>query len=283
MKRANLGKRGGKKNQLFFEDLFTDDEDCTGSSYGSTLRSASCAAVAVVGGDRHSAADREPRISPPRTEAQRAYHVALQGPSSIVVCCGPAGSGKTLSACEYAVKWLEDGRFRRVILVRPAVSTEDLGYLPGTVLEKLDPYLRPMYDVFEAFYEKKQFAALIERGVVEPCALAYCRGRTFKHALVIADEMQNATPEQLKMLITRLGTGSKLVVTGDLRQHDQAYGKVNGLHDFIERWEAYSAQREDAPLIEIVRFARADIQRHPVLEHVLRAYEDGPAGVGVGL
>lgn len=272
MKRA-LNKRGGKKHQLYFEDLFTDDESespSVGNSYTAPPGSSSArgAADACGGG--------EPRITPARTEPQREYHAALQGTASVVVCCGPAGSGKTLAACEHAVKFLEEGRYRRVVLVRPAVSTEDLGYLPGTLLEKLFHYLKPMYDVFESYYGKKQFAQMIDHGVVEPCALAYCRGRTFKHALIIADEMQNATPEQLKMLITRMGTGSKVVITGDLRQHDQAYGKVNGLHDFIRRWDAYSASRSDAPSssIHIVRFGRSDIQRHPVLEHVLRAYED---------
>lgn len=277
MKKAVLAKRGGKKNQLFFEDLFTDDEDYGGSSLGSTLQSHTPVRMSACGGGdggESRGSGGEPRITPPRTDAQRAYHAVLEGSSPVVVCCGPAGSGKTLSACEYAVKFLENGRFRKVVLVRPAVMTESLGHLPGGINEKLDPLLRPMYDVFESYYDKKQFARMIERGVVEPCALAYCRGRTFKHSLVIADEMQNATPEQLKMLLTRLGTGSKIVITGDLRQHDQAFGRVNGLQDFIARWEGYVASCQDAFPIDIIRFGRSDIQRHPVLEHVIRAYEE---------
>lgn len=266
MKRGMASKKN--KNKLNFEDLF-DDDDLYGSSIGT---SRSCGGARDNDHTPVRREPREPRITSPRSDAQRAYHAALQGPASIVVCAGPAGTGKTMTAGEYAIKFLEEGRYKRVLLVRPAVSTEDLGYLPGTILEKLEPYLRPLYDVFESFYEKNIFAQMIDRGVVEPCALAYCRGRTFKHAFIIGDEMQNASPDQLKMLITRLGTGSKLVLTGDPEQHDQAYGKMNGLDDFITRWTRYQGANPAVDNVKILQLDRSDIMRHPAIEHVLAAY-----------
>lgn len=279
LRKAFSKKGAGKRHNFQFDDLYDDDEHDYSSSVGSSHPTPSQKTPGGV------------RVTPPRTAAQRRYHEAIEGPSSVVVCCGPAGSGKTMVPCEFACRFLEEGRFQRVILVRPAVpAQEDLGFLPGAVLEKLDPYLRPLYDFFEAVYDKKRFRQMMDAGVVEACAIGYCRGRTFRNSLIIADEMQNATEDQVKMLLTRLGPGSKMVLTGDPTQHDRGYGSQNGLSDFVDRWERYErkvAAKLDAELdaklepelaaelraVEIVRFGRADILRNPVIEHVLRAYE----------
>lgn len=282
LKKAFAGVRCGGRNgggRLAFEDLFTDDESssCPGSA-GMSRSYRERAATFVV--------------TPPRTAAQRAFHAAIEGPAPVVVACGPAGTGKTLAACEFACRFLDEGRFARIVMVRPAVAVqEDLGYLPGTLSSKLDPFMRPIYDVLEAAYDKKQVKAMLESGVIEACAIGFCRGRTFRNSIVIADEMQNATPEQMKMLLTRLGPGSKMVITGDPMQHDRAYGRgPNGFSDFLDRWqrlldhdgasasasekgEAEGPKKQEAS-VEIVRFGRSDIQRSPVLERVLRAYED---------
>jgi len=265
LRKAFSKKGSGKRFNLSFEDLFDDDE------YGSSVPSVHSGRYA-----RETHESREVRVTPPRTPAQRRYHEAIEGPATVVVGCGPAGTGKTMTPCEFACRFLEEGRFQRILIVRPAVAAqEDLGYLPGAVLDKLDPYLRPLYDFFEAVYDKKHFRSMMDSGVVEACAIGYCRGRTFRNCLVIADEMQNATEDQVKMLLTRLGPGSKMVLTGDPTQHDRGYGSQNGLLDFVTRWERYAATDAGAGArgsVEIVRFGHADIQRNPVIEHVLGAY-----------
>lgn len=267
LRKAFSKKGGGKRYNLSFDDLFDDDE------YGSSVGTAPGNSAPT-----RLSANTVVHVTPPRTAAQRRYHAAIEGPATVIACCGPAGSGKTMTPCELACKFLEEGRFQRVLLVRPAVAAqEDLGYLPGAMLDKLDPYLRPLYDFFESVYDKKRFRGMMDAGVVEACAIGYCRGRTFRNSLVIADEMQNATEDQVKMLITRLGHGSKMVLTGDPSQHDRGYGAQNGLLDFVTRWERYAASSDTpgAPggAVEIVRFGREDILRNPVIEHVLRAYE----------
>ena len=184
---------------------------------------------------------------------------------------GPAGTGKTMMACEHAVKLLRENRIDRIVLTRPAVGVdENIGYLPGTKEEKMFPLLLPMYDVLHEFISPKEVRAMIEKQIIEVCPLSFIRGRTFKRAVVIGDEFQNTTPSQFKSFATRIGAGSKFVVTGDLQQHDRGFA-VNGLADFLGRWELSGAP--DAGL-QIVRFEPCDVQRHPLIASLLEAYDD---------
>ena len=158
-----------------------------------------------------------------RSPNQQTYLQKLQDETkSIVLAIGPAGTGKTMLAVQNGIKQFQEGLVDKIIVTRPAVSVdEDLGFLPGTLNEKMAPWTRPIFDVLGEYYQTKDIAKMLEEGVIEISPLAYMRGRTFKNAYIIADEMQNATVNQMKMLLTRLGEGSKMVVTGDLAQADR--------------------------------------------------------------
>ena len=187
----------------------------------------------------------------------------------MVFAVGPAGTGKTMLACYAAIQGLNDDSFKRIILTRPAVSVEeDIGYLPGTLEEKMDPWTRPIMDIFAEFYSQTQIASMIKEKVIEICPLAYMRGRTFKNSFIIADEMQNSTPNQMKMLLTRIGDDSKMVITGDLMQHDRKYDE-NGLKDIYERIKDRAHKR-----IECITFEHKDIERSPIVKDILDIYGD---------
>ena len=167
----------------------------------------------------------------PKTAGQKRYIDAIRK-NVITFGVGPAGTGKTLLAVQMGIKLYQEGKVDRLIVTRPAVSVdEDLGFLPGTLNEKMAPWTRPIFDVLGEYYLTKEIESMLEEGIIEIAPLSYMRGRTFKNAYIIADEMQNATPNQMKMLLTRLGEGSKMVVTGDLNQADRL--DDNGLIDFI--------------------------------------------------
>lgn len=185
----------------------------------------------------------------------------------IVFAVGPAGTGKTMISTLAGIKGLKSGDIDKFVVTRPAVSVDEQhGFLPGTLQEKMAPWTRPIFDIFEEYYNSDQIEYMLKENKVEIAPLAYMRGRTFKNSFIIADEMQNATDNQMKMLLTRIGDGSKLVVTGDLAQHDRGY-ESNGLKMFIERLLEYGSQR-----IKLVEFDSRDIERHPVVEEVLRLY-----------
>jgi len=187
--------------------------------------------------------------------------------TSIVLAIGPAGTGKTMLAVQYGIKLFQEGLVEKIVVTRPAVSVdEDLGFLPGTLNEKMAPWTRPIFDVLSEYYQKKDIEKMLEEGVIEISPLAYMRGRTFKNAYIIADEMQNATVNQMKMLLTRLGEGSKMVVTGDLAQADRL--SDNGLIDFCNLLES----KEYLEHIDIVRFDARDIERHNAVKEVLAVY-----------
>jgi phosphate starvation-inducible PhoH-like protein len=187
--------------------------------------------------------------------------------TSIVLAIGPAGTGKTMLAVQFGIKLFQEGKVDRIVVTRPAVSVdEDLGFLPGDLNEKMAPWTRPIFDVLGEYYQKKEIASMLEEGVIEISPLAYMRGRTFKNAYIVADEMQNATVNQMKMLLTRLGEGSKMVVTGDLAQADRL--SDNGLIDFCNLLE----QKEYLEHIDIIRFDNKDIERHNAVKEVLAVY-----------
>jgi len=189
--------------------------------------------------------------------------------TSIVLAIGPAGTGKTMLAVQYGIKLFQEGKVDRIVVTRPAVSVdEDLGFLPGDLNEKMAPWTRPIFDVLGEYYQKKEIAQMLEEGVIEISPLAYMRGRTFKNAYIVADEMQNATVNQMKMLLTRLGEGSKMVVTGDLAQADRM--NDNGLIDFCKLLE----QKEYLEHIDIIQFDAKDIERHNAVKEILAIYGD---------
>lgn len=205
----------------------------------------------------------------PRNRSQEDYVMELlDTDKNIVFGIGPAGTGKTLLACQAAVKAFLSGEVERIVVTRPAVSAdEDLGFLPGTLEEKMAPWTRPIFDVFREHFYANEIEGMIKEGVIEISPLAYMRGRTFKDSFIIADEMQNATPNQMKMLLTRIGTNSKMVVTGDLNQADRL--KDNGLLDFVNHLKDTSSSR-----ISTVQFHKGDIERHEAVREVLEIYGD---------
>jgi len=195
----------------------------------------------------------------PKTPGQCKYMLALRSPKPIVVGTGPAGSGKTMLACHVALEHVSRFQRPRIVLTRPIVAAdEDMGYLPGDMDQKMEPWTRPMYDIFEQSMTHTQMDRSI---TVEP--LGYMRGRTFTDTLIIADEMQNSTPNQMKMLLTRIGEGTKLIVTGDLEQSD--LGKDNGLENLI-----YKMQCIDLEYSTHVEMGDADIVRHPAVKEILK-------------
>ena len=203
-----------------------------------------------------------------RNANQKSYLSKLYSETtSIVLAIGPAGTGKTMLAVQYGIKLFQEGKVDRIVVTRPAVSVdEDLGFLPGTLNEKMAPWTRPIFDVFSEYYQTKDIAKMLEDGTIEISPLAYMRGRTFKNAYIIADECQNTTVNQMKMLLTRLGEGSKMVVTGDLAQADRL--SDNGLIDFCNLLE----QQEYLEHIDIIRFDHKDIERHNAVKEVLAVY-----------
>lgn len=205
----------------------------------------------------------------PRNRNQEAYVLTLLDPKKdIVFGIGPAGTGKTLLAVQVAVKYFKEEKIDKIIVTRPAVSVdEDLGFLPGTLEQKMAPWTRPIFDVLREYFNAREIEGMIEEGIIEIAPLAYMRGRTFKNAFILADEMQNATPNQMKMLLTRIGEGSKMAVTGDLNQADRL--KDNGLIDFIKQLENKNATR-----LDIVQFTQGDIERHEAVKEVLSVYGD---------
>lgn len=204
----------------------------------------------------------------PKNMRQEDYLALLEDPrKNIVFAIGPAGTGKTLLACLLAIRELKAGRIEKIVITRPAVSVDEQhGFLPGTLIEKMAPWTRPIFDVFEQFWAPKYIENMIEENVIEVAPLAYMRGRTFEKSIILADEMQNATPSQMKMLLTRIGNGSRIFCTGDLAQHDRGY-EANGLKDFVTRLE-----KANSKMIGVVEFEQGDVERHPAVAEVLKIY-----------
>lgn len=221
-----------------FLDLY--DEEITKDAYGKTIRA--------------------------KTMGQRIYINAMKR-NDLVFGIGPAGTGKTFLAVVYAAKQLRKGSVKRIVLTRPAVEAgESLGFLPGDLKEKVDPYLRPLYDGLNTVLGREQTQRLIERGVIEIAPLAYMRGRTLDDAFVILDEAQNTTHAQMKMFLTRLGFGSKMVVTGDQTQIDLPKGVKSGLKEAVKKLSGVSG-------ISIMKMDQSDVVRHPLVSKIINRYE----------
>ncbi len=202
----------------------------------------------------------------PKSLGQKRYIEAIRK-HDIVFGIGPAGTGKTYLAMAMAVSALLHKEVHRIILARPAVEAgEKLGYLPGTLFEKINPYLRPLYDALYDMLETERAARLIEQGTIEIAPLAFMRGRTLNDSFIILDEAQNTTSEQMKMFLTRLGFGSKTVITGDITQVDLPAGRVSGLIEV-------RAILKDIPGIRFIHFTEEDVVRHELVQQIVRAYE----------
>ena len=204
----------------------------------------------------------------PRTAGQAGY-VKLLRDNEVVFGLGPAGTGKTYMAVAWAVDFLKRRQVERIILSRPAVEAgERLGFLPGDMKEKVDPYLRPLYDALYDMMPSDKVDRMIVSGEIEIAPLAFMRGRTLSNAFVIIDEAQNTTPVQMKMVLTRLGEESRMAITGDLSQIDLPSGQLSGLSDAVNRLDNVKG-------IGITRLSGEDVVRHPVVARILKAYETG--------
>ena len=204
----------------------------------------------------------------PRSLHQRAYLKAMDE-HDIVLGIGPAGTGKTYLAVAMAVAAFTQKKVNRIILARPAVEAgEKLGFLPGDLQEKINPYLRPLYDALYDVMDAAKVARLIERGAIEIAPIGFMRGRTLNGSFIILDEAQNTTSEQMKMFLTRIGFGSKAVVTGDVTQIDLPSGKISGLVESTEILQGISG-------IGFVHFDEKDVVRHPLVQSIIRAYDRG--------
>ena len=215
------------------------------------------------------------KVVTPKSPNQRIYMEAIDE-FDMVFSIGPGGTGKTYLAVTQAVSALLRKKVNRIILARPAVEAgERLGYLPGTLQEKVDPYMRPLYDALHDLLEADKLARLLEEGVIEIAPLAFMRGRTLNDSFVILDEAQNTTSEQMKMFLTRLGFNSKTVITGDITQIDLPAGRRSGLVEALEVVEGI-------PGISVIRFDEHDVVRHNLVQQIIRAYEDYGAENGTG-
>ena len=207
------------------------------------------------------------RIISPKTSQQQKYVEEIEK-NDITFGVGPAGTGKTYLAVAMAVKYLKEGKVARIILTRPAVEAgEKLGFLPGTLEEKISPYLRPLYDALFEMLDPDKVQTLLDRNIIEIAPLAFMRGRTLNDAFIILDEAQNTTREQMKMFLTRLGFGSKVVVTGDISQIDLPKKEDSGLIEAIKILRGIKG-------ISIIQFSRKDVVRHKLVQEIIKAYEE---------
>lgn len=270
--RPPVASMKGKKKMRYRDTMFGM------SDYESDNDFYACGSLGSVGSTNfgHSFSSTARRIETirPRNERQAAYLRLLESPDPpIVLAVGPAGVAKTYLCNAVGIQKLINGSVEKLIITRPAVSVDEQhGFLPGTLEDKMDPWMRPIYDVFYKFISPQQCQDMIKKQKIEICPLAYMRGRTFDNAWICADEMQNSTVSQMMMLLTRIGANSKLVITGDPHQHDRGFA-VNGLTDFTRRLDASICEQTHSD-IQIVRFGHEEIERHPVIKRVIDLYPE---------
>ncbi len=213
---------------------------------------------------------RKPIQLIPKSVTQETYiNMLLDDTKNIVFATGPAGTGKTMLAMLAGIKAFKEGTASKLILTRPAVGADDEkhGFLPGDINAKMEPWVTPLFDVLHEYYNPRDTARMLDEKQIEIAPLAFLRGRNLKNAFIICDEMQNASTNQMKMVLTRLADNSKMVITGDLNQMDRKFTHDNGLLDFIER-----LSKANSSAISHVSFGIRDVQRHPTVAEVLRLY-----------
>ena len=215
-------------------------------------------------------ANKTVELRPKSMNQERLVLNLLDDSMSIVVATGPAGTGKTYLTMLAAIRALRNREVDRLVLTRPAVGVEDEkhGFLPGNLVSKMEPWTRPLFDVLQEYYHQRDIQRMVEDQIIEISPLAYMRGRTFKRSWIIADEMQNATPAQFKMLLTRIGEHSKITVTGDTEQADRNI-QMNGLLDLCHRLQASGING-----LALVEMGTRDIRRHPIISDILTLYSD---------
>jgi phosphate starvation-inducible PhoH-like protein len=211
-------------------------------------------------------------IYKPKSINQQKYLQAIEDDNTkLVIVNGPAGTGKTLFACISAIELLKNNNINKIILTRPLVSVEEeIGFLPGSINQKMDPWTKPIIDIFSEYYKQPEIEQMIYNNILEIIPLGFMRGRTFKNSYIIADEMQNSTPNQMKMITTRIGENSKMIITGDLNQSDLK--EKNGLDDLIKKYELYSNINEIDDLIKIIKLENTDIERSKIVKTIMSIY-----------
>lgn len=249
---------GKKKNSALRKEHFFKDQ-----------KSNNLQVTETIDFKEHYKKNRKPIDLIPQSANQEKYILNLIDKSlDIVVVSGPAGTGKTYLAMLAAIKALRQGEVDKIILTRPAVAVDDEkhGFLPGDLNSKMEPWVRPLLDILREYYNKKEIEHMLDEQIIEIVPLAFCRGRNLKRSYIILDEAQNATPSQVKMLMTRIAEKSKIVITGDIEQTDRLHND-NGLLDLKNR-----LSRTHVPGMAVCEFSNKDIRRHRMIEHVLKLY-----------
>lgn len=273
--RQKMGKSKSRRAQVDYWSTLDSDDDFFGASYSSSAPNQAVSYMKTHIKDRAIVSSYQnqkeiPQIKARNPKQEEFLNLLENIDIPIIVATGPAGCGKTHLASLMGLKKLHEGVVQKLIITRPAVSVdEDHGFLPGTLEEKMDPWMRPIYDSFYTFYSPQKIASLIDDKIIEICPLAYARGRTFENAWVIGDETQNCTVTQMMMLLTRIGRNSKMVITGDLAQSD--LNCRNGLSDLIRRIDQHGNHMNN---IHKLHFGQGDVERHPVIKNVLQLYKE---------
>ena len=210
----------------------------------------------------------------PKSDNQKEYQKSLYDNNiDLLFCLGPAGTGKTLFACKYGIKKLQENIIKKIIITRPTITIEEnLGFLPGTINDKMSPFMNPIYDIFLESYTQKELTSFISNNIIEIVPLCYIQGRTFKNSIIIADEMQNSSPTQMFMLLTRIGNNSKMILTGD---PSQTSNQNNGLSDIITKLkDSYDTENDlYNDNIKIIKMDDVDIQRHHIVAKINNLYQ----------
>ena len=230
---------------------------------------------------KNSKYDGQPLYSPKTTNQKQYFDVLNDENNKLIFANGPAGTGKTLFACLKAIDLLKKGDITKIIITRPMVTVEEeVGFLPGTLIRKMDPWTKPIFDIFLEYYSQHELNTLINNNIIEIAPLAFMRGRTFKNSIIIADEMQNSSPNQMKMLLTRIGHNSRMIITGDLKQTDFEF--ANGLQDILTKINLYSNHLQlniSTKKIYIINFSNLDILRSEIVNNIVNIYEFNPNSV----
>lgn len=257
----------GKSKMRKYQDWTLDSED--ENVYGTSYMSSASIEISAP----HIAAP----APKPRSGVQERYQALLESPTPIIISTGAAGTGKTYLPCAIGIRKLLAGQIDRLVITRPMVGVDEImGALPGDVISKSEPWLKPITQVFALYAPQQKINKMIEQDIIEIAPLAMMRGRTFDNAWIIADEFQNSTVAQMKMLLTRIGANSKMIITGDLSQEDLVlpYGQINGLQDLFNRMKSAKGLDNDIGLIE---FGIEDVCRHPIIKKILNLYAGAAA------